>query len=87
MIQEHIKYCPLYKCTRYDLLFGSCEDVLTYENIIVKMCSFFQKCGIVDSLCFPYIRGTALQVCVIGNVQDHRAGVQMLMCINVQGLV
>jgi len=55
-----------------------CLAILEIFNLRehVMLCSFFQKYGIVDSLCFPYI-----QRCVIGNVQDHRAGVQMLMCI------
>lgn len=47
------------------------------------MCSLFQKCGIGDSLCFPCILETALQACVIGHVQAHRAGVQMLMCTEI----
>jgi len=60
-----------------------CLAILEMFNVreCVMLCSFFQKYGIVDSLCFPYIQRTALQACVIGNVQDHRAGVQMLMCI------
>jgi hypothetical protein len=53
---------------------------LTEENVSCRV-HFSKKYGIVNSSCFPYIQRTALQACIIGNIQDHRAGVQMLMCI------